>query len=133
MRQSHPVDEHLVNWAFWCEWGILGPPVQTKAASAEGNYTPELGDIYDPPEPSIEPNVLDGERMEMLVRELPNMQRMVVKAKFVSYPYHGNYTIAQKLKISTDRFESELRKAKEGLWRRWNNEQRHGYKPESVS
>jgi DNA-directed RNA polymerase specialized sigma24 family protein len=133
MRQSHPVDEYLVNWAYWCEWGILGPPVQTRAASAEGNYVPELGDVYDPPEPSIEPDCLEGEKMEMLVRELPNMQRMVVKAKFVSYPYHGSHTIAQKLKISTDRFESELRKAKEGLWRRWSSEPSSGYKPESEN
>ena len=133
MRQSHFVEEYLVNWALWCEWGLIGPPVQTKAASAEGDYTPELGEIYDPPEPVIEPNFADGEKMERLIRELPELQRRIVKAKYVSFPYQKHFSVAQKLRISQDRFELELRLATERLARKWNSEAPSGMQYESAS
>ena len=95
--------------------------MQTKAASAEGEYAPELGDVYDPPEPHLEPNFRDGERMEELVCSLPEIQRIIIKAKYIQYPYQGHHAVAQKLKISVDKFESELLKSKELLWRKWNN------------
>jgi DNA-directed RNA polymerase specialized sigma24 family protein len=133
MRQSHPIEPHLLNWAMWCEWGLIGPPVQTKAASAEGDYTPELGEIYDPPEPTLEPDMLAGEKMEMLLRELPELQRRLIKAKYVSFPYQRHHSIAQKLRISLDRFETELRNAQERLGRLWNREAKNGLQPVSAS
>jgi DNA-directed RNA polymerase specialized sigma24 family protein len=133
MRQSHPVEPHLVNWALWCEWGLIGPPIQTRAASAEGDYTPELGEIYDPPEAVLEPDMLAGEKMEMLLRELPEMQRRIIKAKYVSFQYQRHHSIAQKLRISVDRFETELRNAQERLHRLWNRNQESGLQPVSAS
>ena len=127
------VQEKLVNWALWCEWGLIGPPVQTRAASAEGDYTPELGEIYDPPEPTIEPDFQDGEKMEGLIRELPELQRRIIKAKYVSFPYQKHFSISQKLRVSQDRFELELRQATERLGRLWNKEPKNGLKPELVS
>ena len=130
---KHLVQDKLLNWALWCEWGLIGPPVQTKAASAEGDYTPELGEIYDPPEPVIEPDFEDGERMERLIRELPELQRRIVKAKYVSFPYQKHFSVAQKLRISQDRFELELRLATERLARKWNSVQANGLQHESAS
>ena len=130
---KHLVQDKLLNWALWCEWGLIGPPVQTRAASAEGDYTPELGEIYDPPEPVIEPDFEDGERMERLIRELPELQRRIVKAKYVSFPYQKHFSVAQKLRISQDRFELELRLATERLARKWNNEAPSGMQYESAS
>lgn len=130
---KHLVQDKLLNWALWCEWGLIGPPVQTRAASAEGDYTPELGEIYDPPEPVIEPDFEDGERMERLIRELPELQRRIVKAKYVSFPYQKHFSVAQKLRISQDRFELELRLATERLARKWSKEQMHGSQHESAN
>lgn len=130
---KHLVQDKLLNWALWCEWGLIGPPVQTRAASAEGDYTPELGEIYDPPEPVIEPDFEDGERMERLIRELPELQRRIVKAKYVSFPYQKHFSVAQKLRISQDRFELELRLATERLARKWSKEQTHGSQQESAN
>ena len=130
---KHLVQEKLLNWALWCEWGLIGPPVQTRAASAEGDYTPELGEIYDPPEPVIEPDFEDGERMERLIRELPELQRRIVKAKYVSFPYQKHFSVAQKLRISQDRFELELRLATERLARKWNSVQANGSQHESAN
>ena len=110
-----------MNWVFWCQYGVLGPPQQTQAASAEGEYVPELGDVYDPPEPHLEPNFRDGERMEQIVCGLPDISRIIVKAKYIQYPYQGHHAVAQKLRISVDKFESELKKARELIWRRWNS------------
>lgn len=125
------VQEKLINWALWCEWGLVGPPVQTRAASAEGDYVPELGEIYDPPEPTLEPDHLEGEKMEMLLRELPPIQRRLIKAKYVSFPYQRHHSIAQKLRISVDRFETELRNAHERLNRLWIKNQMSGTQPVS--
>ena len=133
MRQSHPVEPLLVNWALWCEWGLIGPPIQTRAASAEGDYVPELGEIYDPPEAVLEPDMLEGEKVEMLLRELPEIQRRIIKAKYVSFPYQRHHSIAQKLRISVDRFETELRNALERLERLWNREHKIGTQPVSGS
>ena len=130
---KHLVQEKLLNWALWCEWGLIGPPVQTRAASAEGDYTPELGEIYDPPEPVIEPDFEDGERMERLIRELPELQRRIVKAKYVSFPYQKHFSVAQKLRISQDRFELELRLATERLARKWSSEAPSGTQYESAN
>jgi DNA-directed RNA polymerase specialized sigma24 family protein len=118
---------------MWCEWGLIGPPVQTKAASAEGDYVAELGEVYDPPEPTLEPDMLAGEKMEMLLRELPELQRRLIKAKYVSFPYQRHHSIAQKLRISLDRFETELRNAQERLGRLWNREAKNGLQPVSAS
>lgn len=120
------VQDLLMNWSWWCQYGVLGPPVQTQAASAEGDYVPELGDVYDPPEPHLEPNFRNGERVEEIVCNLPQNLRIIVKAKYIQYPYQGHHAIAQKLKISLDRFEENLRKARVEIWRRWNSVQTHG-------
>lgn len=117
------VQDLLMNWSWWCQYGVLGPPVQTQAASAEGDYVPELGDVYDPPEAHLEPNFRDGERVEEIVCNLPQNLRIIVKAKYIQYPYQGHHAVAQKLRISVDKFESELKKARLEIWRKWSSGQ----------
>jgi hypothetical protein len=114
------VHDLLMNWSWWCQYGVLGPPVQTQAASAEGEYIPELGDVYDPPEPHLEPNMQDGERIEEIVCNLPQDLRIIVKAKYIQYPYQSHHAVAQKLKISVDKFDEVLKKARLEIWRRWS-------------
>ena len=104
------VQDELRNWAWWCA-GYVGPPVQDKAASAEGNYVSD--EIWEGGEPKYEPDQMAGERVEEIVRNLPSFSRVVLKAAYVQYPYHLEHSIAQRLRVSTDRYRSELKKAHE--------------------
>jgi hypothetical protein len=110
---SRDTESLLRNWAFWCAYGPIGPPVQTQAASAEGNY--QSHEVYEGEEPRYEPDMLAGEAVENIVRKLPLIQRIVLKATYIQYPYHRPHSIAQRLKISTDRYELQLRKAQESV------------------
>ena len=106
-------EDRLKNWAFYCAWGHLGPEVRTRCASAEGNYDSE--DVWEGEEPKIEPDMVDGELIEQAVRKLPEISRKVLKARFIMYPYHLQHTVAQRLRMSTDRLETELQTAKRRL------------------
>ncbi len=79
-------EDRLKNWGWWCAYGPLGPEVRTCAASAEGNYESE--DVFEGEEPRIEPDMLDGQMVEDAVRELPDISRRVLKARYIQYPYN---------------------------------------------
>ena len=108
------LEDRLRNWAWYCLYGHIGPEVRTRCASAEGNYESE--DVWDGEEPRYEPDMLDGQLLEDAIRVLPDMSRRVLKIRYVSYPYDRIHSIAQKLKLSTDRLESELLAAKRRLY-----------------
>jgi DNA-directed RNA polymerase specialized sigma24 family protein len=107
------IELRLQNWAWWTAWGTIGPEVRTRCSSAEGNYESE--DVFEGPDPKYEPDLLDGEILENAIRVLPDMSRRVLKAVYVQYPYHRRHNVAQRLKISVDRLESELHAAKRRL------------------
>ena len=107
------IEDRLKNWAWYVNFGTIGPQNPTRCASAEGNYESE--DVWEGEEPRYEPDMLDGEIVENAIRVLPNMSRMILKAVFVQYPYHRPHTVAQRLKMSTDRLEGELQIAKRRL------------------
>ena len=106
-------EERLKNWAWYCAWGHLGPEVRTRCASAEGNYESE--DVWEGEEPRIEPDMIDGEIIEQAVRKLSEKHRKVLKARYIMYAYHLQHTVAQRLRMSVDRLESELKIAKRRL------------------
>ena len=103
----------MKNWAFYCIYGHLGPEVRTRCASAEGNY--EAEDVFEGEEPRYEPDMIDGQIIEDAIRVLPEISRRVLKARYVSFPYNLTHTVAQRLRMSVDRFESELSTAKRRL------------------
>jgi hypothetical protein len=107
------LDERLKNWAFWCAYGHIGPENPTRCASAEGNY--ESSEVWADPDPHYEPDMVDGQLLENHIRVLPTISRSVLKALFVQYPYHRRHTVAQILRMSTDRLENELATAKRRL------------------
>jgi DNA-directed RNA polymerase specialized sigma24 family protein len=109
-------EDRIKNWAWYCAWGHVGPEVRTQAASAEGNYDSE--DVFEGEEPRLEPDMIDGQLLENAIRNLPEMSRKVLKARYIMYPYHLKHTVAQKLRISVDRLESELHIAKRRLYDR---------------
>lgn len=106
-------EDRLRNWAFYCAWGTVGPQPPTRCASAEGNY--ETEDVWEGEEPKYEPDMIDGQIVENCVRVLPDVSRRVLKARYISYPYHLTHTVAQKLRMPTERFEAELLTAKRRL------------------
>ncbi len=106
-------EDRLQNWAHYVVWGHIGPEIRTQAASAEGNY--QSDDVFEGQDPKYEPDLLDGELLENNIRLLPELSRRILKARYVSYPYHRLHTVAQKLKISVDRLEGELLIAKRKL------------------
>lgn len=110
---SRQTESLLKNWAFWCAHGHIGPPVQTQAASAEGNY--QSTEVFEGEEAKYEPDSVAGEAVENIVRGLPDIQRAVLKATYIQYPYHRPHSIAQRLKISTERYELQLKKAQESV------------------
>ena len=112
------LEERLRNWAWYCNFGFVGPQNPTRCASAEGNY--EAEDVWEGEEPTYEPDMLDGQLLEDAIRVLPDMSRRVLKVRYVSYPYDRIHSIAQKLKLSTDRLESELLAAKRRLYEQLN-------------
>ena len=106
-------EDRLKNWAWFCAWGHVGPEIRTQCASAEGNYDSE--DVWEGEEPRLEPDMVDGEVIEQAVRKLPEKYRKVLKARYIMFPYHLQHTVAQRLRISVDRLESELYTAKRRL------------------
>ena len=110
---SEEIERRLQNWAWWTAWGTIGPEVRTRCASAEGNY--ESDHVWEGEDPRYEPDLLDGQILENAIRVLPDMTRRVLKAVYVQYPYHRKHNVAQRLKISVDRLESELLIAKRRL------------------
>lgn len=106
-------EERLKNWAWFVNFGVIGPEVRNRAASAEGNY--QSDDVWEGEEPRYEPDMVDGQLIEDAIRVLPNMSRQVLKARYVQYPYHGIHNIAQRLRMSVSKFEGELATAKRRL------------------
>ena len=106
-------EERLKNWAWYCAWGHLGPEIRTRCASAEGNFESET--VWEGEEPRIEPDMVDGELIEQAVRKLSEKHRKILKARYIMYPYHLQHTVAQRLRMSVDRLESELKIAKRRL------------------
>jgi DNA-directed RNA polymerase specialized sigma24 family protein len=106
-------EERLKNWAFYCIYGHIGPEIRTRAASAEGNYESE--DIWEGEEPHYQPDMVDGELIENAIRNLPSISRQVLKARYVSFPYNLTHTVAQRLRMSVEKFEAELLTAKRRL------------------
>ena len=107
------LEERLKNWSWYCSYGHIGPENPTRCASAEGNY--ESSEVWESAEPRYEPDLIDGELLENCIRVLPDVSRRVLKASFIQYPYHRKHTVAQMLRMSTDRLENELDIAKRRL------------------
>ena len=118
------LEERLKNWSFYCAWGQLGPEIRTRAASAEGEYVSE--DVWDGEEPRYEPDMVDGELLENVIRQLPDLSRRVLKARYIQFPYHLKHNVAQRLKISVDRLDTELLIAKRRIRERLNRTEVRG-------
>ena len=118
------LEERLKNWSFYCAWGQIGPEIRTRAASAEGEYVSE--DVWDGEEPRYEPDMVDGELLENVIRQLPDLSRRVLKARYIQFPYHLKHNVAQRMKMSVDRLDTELLIAKRRIRERLNRTENRG-------
>jgi hypothetical protein len=75
-------------------------------------YTPETGSVWDEePEDKIEPDVLDANLVEIAVCGLRTDLRTVVKARYISFPYHNINHVAHFVRMSPKKFTNNLEEA----------------------
>lgn len=109
--------DRLINWAFGMQ-GYTGPEIPNTCASAERHYLPEAGGIWDDDDPPIQPDIVDAQLVEKEVCQLREELRMVVKAKYISYPYENDYYCSHRVRMSPKKFKERLDEAHRRLAKR---------------
>lgn len=118
------IHERLLNWSYYVTLWLEDPTPkrQKTCASAEKHYNPELGHVMDdedyPDMPSVDWK--DGEFIESLMRNLPEHNRVALKAYYIVHPYQSDYNIANHLRISTKKFLRDLEDGRTRLQREIN-------------
>lgn len=102
--------DRLVNWAFAMQ-GYTGPEKPTTCASAERHYIPEATNVWDDEDERFQPDMLDAEIIEREVVNLKPVQKSVIKARYISYPYETDYYVAHRLRISPKKYKDALDEA----------------------
>jgi hypothetical protein len=75
-------------------------------------YVPETGSVWDEElEDRIEPDVLDANLVEIAVCELREELRRVIKARYISFPYHNINHVAHFTRMSPKKFTTNLEEA----------------------
>lgn len=103
--------DRLVNWSFAMQ-GQTGPQPDNHCRSAERMYIPETGAVWDEEvEDKIELDELDAELVETAVCSLREDLRTVVKARYISFPYHNINHVAHFVRMSPKKFTTNLEEA----------------------
>lgn len=110
------IEDRLHNWSWYVtRWLPDGAPEQPACKSAEKNYVPELGALYEDDDSKLEPDAIDGEKVELAMKELPPQLKAIIKATYISNAYCTSYSIANYLRISHNRYQTDLANAKKRL------------------
>jgi len=103
--------DRLVNWSFAMQ-GQTGPQPDNHCRSAERMYIPETGAVWDEEvEDKIELDELDAQLVETAVCSLREDLRTVVKARYISFPYHNINHVAHFVRMSPKKFTTNLEEA----------------------
>jgi hypothetical protein len=103
--------DRLVNWSFVMQ-KPTGPQPDTHCRSAERLYTPVAGAVWDDePEDKIELDELDANVVEEAVCALRTDLRTVIKARYISFPYHNVNHVAHFTRMSPKKFTTNLEEA----------------------
>lgn len=103
--------DRLVNWSFAMQ-GQTGPQPDNHCRSAERMYIPEAGAVWDEEvEDKIELDELDAEVVEEAVCNLRTDLRTVIKARYISFPYHNINHVAHFVRMSPKKFTTNLEEA----------------------
>ena len=108
--KSMSLRDRLVNWSFAMQ-GQTGPQADTHCRSAERLYVPETGSVWDEPEEKIEIDILDANIVENAVVNLREDLRMVIKARYISFPYHNVNHVSHFVRMSPKKFTNNLEEA----------------------
>jgi hypothetical protein len=109
--------DRLVNWSFAIK-GYVGPEVPSECASAERQYVPEAGTIWDEPEDKFAPDMLDADVVEKEICDLREDLRTVIKAKYIQFPYNSLNHCAHYTRMSPKKFQERLDEAHRRLCKR---------------
>lgn len=102
--------DRLVNWSF-CMQKPTGPQPDTHCRSAEKLYTPVAGAVWDDEEDKVHLDELDACIVENAVCQLRTDLRTVVKARYISFPYHTLNHVAHFARMSPKKFTTNLDEA----------------------
>lgn len=104
--------DRLVNWSFVMQ-GDTGPKPDTHCRSAERLYVPPASAVWDdePEEQSEILDELDAQVVEEAVCNLRNDLRTVIKARYISFPYHNINHVAHFVRMSPKKFTTNLEEA----------------------
>lgn len=105
--------DRLVNWAIAMQ-GYTGPEIPNKCASAERDYLPEAGDVWDDDQPIL-PDMLDANLVEIEVVRLRKDLKSIIKATYIQFPYENEYYIGHRLRLSPLQVKEKQREAHERL------------------
>lgn len=107
------IDDRLFNWAIYYSMTDDGRPIVKKhCGSAEHNFKGEVGEVFDDEDKFIEPDKFDAEKLEKKITKLKKKDRRLIKFKYILFPQHTNNFIANKLRISEEKFINDLRSIK---------------------
>lgn len=103
--------DRLFNWALAIQ-GETGPQPDTHCRSAERNYLPEAGAVWEDDDTAeILPDYMDADIVEKAVCSLREELRVVIKARYVSFPYHNINHVAHFIRMSPRKFQTNLDEA----------------------
>ena len=113
------IEERLFNWAIYYSMLDDGRPIVKKhCGSAEHNYKGEVGEVFDDEDKFIEPDKFDAENLEKKIIKLKKKDRRLIKFKYILFPQHTDNFVANKLRISEEKFKNDLRSIKYQLERK---------------
>lgn len=103
--------DRMVNWSFVMQ-KPTGPQPDTHCRSAERHYVPAAGAVWDEePEDKIELDELDAQVVETAVCSLREDLRTVIKARYISFPYHNVNHVSHFVRMSPKKFTNNLEEA----------------------
>lgn len=77
----------LRNWGHWCNHDADIGPRGAVCISIESRHIPDLGDVWDEPEPiQPTPDVPDAEALNLLIRELDQIQQYALAVTYGGMP-----------------------------------------------
>lgn len=76
----------LRNWGHWLNYEADIGPKGARCISIESRHMPDAGDVWEPDEPEIIPDVPDAEAINILIRELDTVEQYALSVRYGGMP-----------------------------------------------
>lgn len=84
---DYKIKARLINWGHWTNYDAHIGPKPPCCVSIESKHIPELGDVWDDPEPpEIVPNVADAESINGLIQQMEYLERLCLSLRYGGLP-----------------------------------------------